>query len=305
MAAGLAAALGISCGKDDNGPTGPGPVTPIDSIAPIVNSLVIPKYTKTRDIEAIISADSADSMKFFGDIANTGFKRYNTSDSLTLIQGEGIKNVYFVVKDRAGNLSDTLHETTTLDITPPSVPAGLRDTTLYDSLLNLNIPTNGLLTEYFRMWGATSDSGSASSLNSYTLNEGITNLMIFLEDSAGNILRDTARFDITKLDSAEILDRVLGFYADSGYAPSDSGRQFSASDSLFRTYSKRFNYSFRLNNSLFHHIRAHDGSIPDSVKAAFDYTNTFRYQDRFFFYGPMFLTAFYEKLKNDFSNNRR
>jgi hypothetical protein len=273
---------------------------------PKAGSLVIAPYINTINLESKVKAENADSMNIGEDLSAQGFVPYNPVFTLTLSSAEGQKTVYAVFKDRMGNLSDTLSAKTDLDITTPSIPATFKDMAINDSSISLgNFSLEGLLDEYYKSWGATSDSGSLKEISRLKLNEGLTYLMVFQQDSAGNMVKDTIQITTTKLDSAQVLSSILAFYAGKGFKPSDSLKQFTATDSSFNSLSETFDYSFDIGSAQ-QHIKVYS-SIPQDIKAAFDYTTGlnrgYGFPDRFFMSGKEFSSSLGEKLLNFYSQN--
>jgi hypothetical protein len=279
----------------------------LDQTKPSANSIIIPSNTTSRDIEARISADGADSMKIAEDLSAAVFIPYSDSANINLSASEGQKNVYVFFRDKAGNLSDTLSAATNLDITSPIIPGAFHDTTLNDQTVDFgSFAIAGLMQEYFKRWGATADSGSLADINKALYNEGLTYVEVFMQDSAGNSARDTARVSVAKLDSGKVLSEIVDFYLQKGYSPIDSLKQFTVTDSLFRSYAERFNYTFRLNADLSHHVKVSSAPDTNAVKAA-DYTTKLSKElgmpDRFLIAGPSFLTPLNQKLLNFYNQN--
>jgi hypothetical protein len=273
---------------------------------PVANSLSVPPYTSSNTITANVSASNADSMKV-GENLSGAWTTYNTTSPVTLSLVDGNKTVYATFKDRMGNLSDTLSAITKLDRTAPSIPAQFKDTTFNDNKLYLgNFSIGDLANEYYKIWGATTaDSGSLRNLDTLTLGEGTTYAMAFEQDSAGNITRDTARINATRLDSAGVLAAIKAFYSARGLSPADSLNKFTATDSLLRSFSETFNYSYNV-GSVKHHVKACD-TINPNAKNAFDYTTRlnklYSIPARFFISGKDFLSSLNKKLLNFYNEN--
>jgi hypothetical protein len=275
---------------------------------PKANSIIIPAYTSTRNIEARLQAEKADSMNIGEDLSGQKFIPYGLLSKIALSPAEGRKTVYVVFKDKAGNLSDTISAITNLDITSPSVPIAFKDTTVNDNKLNLNFLVDGLIKQYYKMWGATADSGSLATINNAQLNEGLTYVMIYEQDSAGNIVQDTMKLTATKLSSAQAIKKLLEFYSGKGLSPADSGKQFTVTDSLtFKAYADTADYIFKVGNTK-HWIRAKNNPSQEILTAA-DHTTAinkmYEFPDRFFISGKEFESSLQQKISDFYGKNKQ
>jgi len=82
-----------------------------------------PKYTNSTNITLTLSATNATKMRVsnLANFSGANWESYSTSKNWTLNATQGTKTVYFQAKDTAGNIADSVNDTTTLDTTAPTI----------------------------------------------------------------------------------------------------------------------------------------------------------------------------------------
>ena len=103
----------------------------LDTISPAAGSLVINSetgYTNsasvTLKLNATDSGSGVASMQFSNDNSTwSGWETYASSKAWAVPTGDGIKTVYARFMDAAGNVSQVISSTVTLDTVPPATPA--------------------------------------------------------------------------------------------------------------------------------------------------------------------------------------
>ena len=123
----------------------------IDTVSPEVGSIILKDTTtgsttvtssQTISIEAVTVSAEAVSMRTAQDAAfttnDTGWVAYSANFTYSLTAGNGLKTVYFKVRDRASNESLSVNNSITLDTNKPAVSSiTLRDRNT-DSILYTN-----------------------------------------------------------------------------------------------------------------------------------------------------------------------
>lgn len=96
----------------------------IDTMPPSDLSITINNdvvFTNSTSVILTVYAYEADKMSFSSDNSTwSDWEMYSTAKSWILIIGDGIKYVYFKVKDKAGNVASSVYDTIILDTTPPT-----------------------------------------------------------------------------------------------------------------------------------------------------------------------------------------
>lgn len=106
----------------------------IDTASPTGSVLINGGAEKATELDAALSFDATDSlsgvieMRFAlspEELLLQPFKPYSSSDTITLMEPNGLKTVYAQFKDGAGNLSEVVYDDINLaiDHTPPTIPA--------------------------------------------------------------------------------------------------------------------------------------------------------------------------------------
>lgn len=305
--------------KGEGGESNPEKDTIItDWTASTVDSMGVPRYSNSRNTKVTPSVPGADSMKIFEKGSTADFKAYNTLDTVVLSTSEGQKWIYGIFKDIAGNITKD-SAITILDITAPIIPNAFKDTTIEDNMVNLgNVPTTGLKDKRIVCSGATDKITTPDSLNYIIYNEGTNYVALFLEDSAGNISKDTAVIIANKIDSAAVMAEVLNYYKGKGFSPSDSGKLFTATnilidssvtppDTSYLSYGQKFDHTFKLNDTLFHHIKVTENPLSQNIRDAFDNTTElnglYGMPDRLFLFSREFRNVTKAKLEDKYKTH--
>jgi hypothetical protein len=203
------------------------------------------KTTKTRTVFLTLSATDTGSgvahMSFSNDNKTwSAWEQFKTNKSYNLTSGDGLKTVYFRVKDKAGNIGGPVSDDITLDTTPPALMSlAIYQVKAYTNSRNVKLilKIKDIMPRNFKIafsldnrkwsnwkivWSSLHKTrGSIYDITvNYTLPEGDGEKTIYfkLQDEAGNIVEsgfETFILDTTPPEKLEILINENALYTNS------------------------------------------------------------------------------------------
>jgi len=195
--------------------------TLLDLTAPTSGSITIASnggFTNDSTPALILAATDADSMRFKVDtLTATAYEAFGTSKSNLNISanGQGLRTVAVMYKDRAGNATAWIPATVTLDVTPPSgVSLSVTSQRLTSSpLVNLSLTATSADSMRFKVntgaWGVWEMAASAKSGLNAGVADGVKRIYATFKDKAGNMsaqVSDTMTLDATPPINSAVLD---------------------------------------------------------------------------------------------------
>ena len=152
----------------------------------------------------VVAGGDASQMRITGDVSDSGWIAFSASQSVTLLGGDGTKNVYVQVRDALSNASAALGDDVTLDRTAPTLTSATLAggaAAVSATTVNLTVVAGGDASQ-MRITGDVSDSGwiaySASQNITLLGVDGTKNVWVRVRDTLGNVA--AAKGDAITLD---------------------------------------------------------------------------------------------------------
>ncbi|MFC2140442.1 hypothetical protein ACFLQ1_01820 [Candidatus Auribacterota bacterium] len=149
------------------------------------------EYTNQTGVQLLLSADGADEMMVsrLNDFSDTAWVGYQSEQGFSLSTGDGQKYIYAKFKDQAGNETEMVYDTVTLDQTPPliTITSPENNSLIRTEQVNISGSLNEICQQVTVNEMAAENNGGGFTLNNFSLQPGNNTVAAYATDLAGNI----------------------------------------------------------------------------------------------------------------------